>query len=335
MSHLDENNVLTLLGKDILPGESVTINFNLAKLISTSSVEIPVIVERSKKPGPIVLITSGIHGDEVNGIEIVRQIIAKKINVPKIGTTICIPVLNIFGFLATERYFPDGRDLNRVFPGTPRGSLASRFAYQFVKKILPIADICMDFHTGGADRFNAPQIRVDPRDKIAMQYATTFNAPFTLHSKTISKSYRATCMRLGKPILLFEGGKSRMSDKAIAKTGVVGAMRVLESLDMLKKDFKIPEQAHTTVPIKTTQWKRASYSGLLHNKVNCGDFVTKGQILASITDPYGKFRHVVKASHEGYLINVNEAALVYQGDAIFNISTDNAVSDEKAAPKEI
>lgn len=320
MAHIDQNNTLTLLGKEIAPGQSATINFNLAKLITTSSVEIPVIIERAIQPGPVVLITSGIHGDEVNGIEIVRRLIAKGINKPICGTIICIPVLNIFGFLKTERYFPDGRDLNRVFPGTPRGSLASRFAYQFVKKILPVADFCLDFHTGGASRFNVAQIRIDPSDSIAAQHAKIFNAPFTILSKTIPKSYRATCTKLGKPILLFEGGKSKVTDVKIARAGVQGAMRILSSLKMLSETFKVPQANKPPILIEKTRWTRANYSGLLHTKVTCGEAVEKGQHIASITDPYGKFKHRITAPNSGYIINVNEAALIYQGDAIFNIS---------------
>lgn len=320
MGKIDEHNVLTLLGEEILPGKSATINFNLAKLYTTSAVEIPIIIERAKKPGPVVLITSGIHGDEINGVEIVRQLIAKKLNKPKRGTIICIPVVNIFGFLDMKRAFPDGRDLNRVFPGNPRGSLASRFAYQFVKKILPIADLCLDFHTGGAARFNVAQIRVDPSDSRSAEYATAFNAPFTLASKTIPKSYRATCSRLGIPILLFEGGKSKVSDKEIAKSGVQGVLRVLHHLEMLPATTPVPEVTRQTIHIQETQWLRANYSGLLHTKAVCGERLEIGQHIATITDPYGKFRHVVKAKTNGYVINVNEASLVYQGDAIFNIS---------------
>ncbi len=322
MPKIDDHNILTILGEQIAPGENATINFNIAKLYTATSVEVPVIIERAKKPGPIVLITSGIHGDEINGVEIVRQLIAKKINKPKIGTIICVPVVNIFGFLDMRRSFPDGRDLNRVFPGNPRGSLASRFAYQFVKKILPIADICMDFHTGGASRFNVAQVRIDPTDNLSTTYAAIFNAPFTLHSKIISKSYRATCVRLGKPVVLFEGGKSKVSDKEIARSGVYGTMRVLDHLDMLGSNFTVPETQKKTVIVESTQWLRAQYSGLLHTKVSCGERLEVGQHIATITDPYGKFRHVVKAKSEGYVINVNEASLVYQGDAIFNVSID-------------
>lgn len=334
MAYIDDQNILTLLGKQILPGKGATVNFNLAKLYTTAAVEVPIIVERSIKPGPVVLITSGIHGDEINGVEIVRQLIAKKINRPKIGTIICIPVVNIFGFLDMKRAFPDGRDLNRVFPGNPRGSLASRFAYQFVKKIVPVADICFDFHTGGAARFNAAQVRIDPSDNVSMEYATIFNAPFTLHSKIIAKSYRATCSRLGKPILLFEGGKSKVSDKDIARDGVLGTMRLLSHLGMLADSFEVPESLRPTVLIEKTQWMRAQYSGLLHTKVNCGERLAIGQHIATITDPYGKFRHMVKAKIEGYVINVNEASLVYQGDAIFNISVDNSEQNEQSGAKE-
>ena len=252
MTFIDDKNILTLLGQEILPGKSATVNFNLAKLYTTSTVEVPIIIERAKKKGPVVLITSGIHGDEINGVEIVRQIIAKKINKPKKGTIICIPVLNIFGFLDMKRAFPDGRDLNRVFPGNPRGSLASRFAYQFVKKILPAADFCLDFHTGGASRFNVAQTRVDPSDVVTREYADIFSAPFTLYSKIIPKSYRATCSRLGIPILLFEGGKSKVSDKSIARSGVHGAMRILNHLGMLDDSFEVPEAKKPSVLIEGT-----------------------------------------------------------------------------------
>ncbi|WP_298323257.1 succinylglutamate desuccinylase/aspartoacylase family protein [uncultured Dokdonia sp.] len=330
MPKIDDNNILTLLGEQVLPGESATINFNIAKLYTATSVEVPIIIERAKKPGPVILITSGIHGDEINGVEIVRQLIAKKINKPKRGTIICVPVVNIFGFLDMKRTFPDGRDLNRVFPGNPRGSLASRFAYQFVKKILPVADICLDFHTGGASRFNVAQVRIEPSDETSLKYGSIFNAPFTLHSKMIPKSYRATCARMGKPVILFEGGKSKVSDKEIARLGVFGTMRILDHLEMLGANFEVPEVLKESVTVDATTWLRAQYSGLLHTKVSCGERLSVGQHIATITDPYGKFRHVVKAKNEGYVINVNEASLVYQGDAIFNISIDRIPNDDQA-----
>jgi len=220
-----KSDILHILGESILLGESREINFNVAKLHTTTSVEVPVLIERSKKSGPTVLITAGIHGDEVNGVEIVRQIIAKGINKPKKGTIICIPIINIFGFLHMDREFPDGRDLNRMFPGTKTGSLASRVAYKLMREIVPQVDLILDYHTGGADRFNAAQIRIVNNDSALDELARIFGAPFVLYSKNLNKSFRNTCHKNGIPMLLFEGGKSFHFNTTITNTGVNGAKR--------------------------------------------------------------------------------------------------------------
>jgi hypothetical protein len=324
MEKVKERYMLNILGEEVPLGISKTINFNIAKLYTSTKVEIPIIIERSKKPGPTVLITAGIHGDEINGVEVVRQIIAKKINKPAKGSIICIPVLNVFGFLSMDRFFPDGRDLNRVFPGTKNGSLASRFAYQFINEILPAADFCLDFHTGGASRFNAPHIRVDPKNEELVKLAKIFNAPFTLLSKNLEGSYRATCSNKEKYILLFEGGKSQNSSKEIAREGVQGTMRILHHLGMLNAEFESPVRDSDSLIVKKSVWMRAKYSGLLHIKISVGEHIKKGDILATITDPYGEMRHVVKASNEGYVINVNESPITYKGDAIFRITKELA-----------
>src|SRR5690606_6186277 len=328
MASIDENNVLEILGKRIPPGKGTTINFNMAKLYTTNSVDVPIIIERSRKPGPVILITAGIHGDEINGVEVVRQIIVKEINKPSRGTVICIPIINIFGFLNMSRDFPDGRDLNRVFPGTKNGSLASRFAYQFVQKILPVADFCIDFHTGGASRFNAPQIRIKKGENDALHYARIFNAPFTIMSKTITKSYRETCYRLGKPVLLFEGGKSKDSNKTVAKQGVDGVMRILAHFEMLRHKFEVPEPPAETVLNEYSSCIRDKARQLVHIYSTCGQTVERGEYSATISDPYGKLRQRVKAPNECYIINVNESPSVYQGDAVFHLSTPRTLEKE-------
>ncbi|MBW2960326.1 succinylglutamate desuccinylase/aspartoacylase family protein [Mesonia aestuariivivens] len=322
MASIDEQNVLTLLNREIKPGQSAKVNFNTAKLYTQTTVEVPIIIERSMQPGPVVLITSGIHGDEINGVEIVRQVIAKGINKPAKGTIICIPVVNVFGFLNMQREFPDGRDLNRMFPGSKSGPLASKVAYQFVEEILPIADYCLDFHTGGSSRFNAAQIRIDKSDNELIKLAHIFNAPFIVFSKTIAKSYRKSCMQLGKPVLLFEGGKSSDSNKEIAEIGVQGIQRVLSHLEMLREEFTPFQPKQKSIIIEDSAWMRAKYSGLLHVKIPIGKRVEKGEYIAIITDPYGSFRHKVKSTQSGYIINVNQSPIVYQGDAIFHISKD-------------
>ena len=315
------DNDLIILGESIGLGEGKTIDFSIAKLYTSTKVDIPVIVERASIPGPVVLLMAGIHGDEINGVEVVRQVIAKKINKPKKGTIICIPILNIFGFLNAERTFPDGRDLNRVFPGTKSGSLASRVAYHLTKQILPHVDYCLDFHTGGASRFNAPQVRIKPKDGNLLALAKVFKAPFIVVSPIIDKSFRKTCSNLNIPILLFEGGKSLDSNKHIVKHGVDGVMRFLNYLEMLDIQFNSSTNAPEPVVIEKSKWIRAQKSGLLHVKIDCNKFVKKDEFLATITDPYGKLRFKVHSPYEGYIINVNHAPIVHQGDAIFHIST--------------
>lgn len=233
---------LVILKETIIAGESKTINMEIAKLHTMTKLKIPIIVERSKLAGPTVLFTACLHGDEINGTEIVRQLIVQKINKPKRGTVICIPIINIFGFINKTREFPDGRDLNRVFPGSKTGSLASRFAYYILKDIIPHVDYAIDFHAGGASRFNAPQIRIVPDNKELKKLSDVFNAPFTLYSKNISGTFRNSCDKLGVKMLLFEGGKSLDINDAVTKEAIEGTKRFLTHLDMLnprKKQFQM------------------------------------------------------------------------------------------------
>ncbi len=316
-----KTDILHILGEAIALGDRREINFNVAKLHTRTTLEVPVIIERSKKSGPIVLFTAGIHGDEVNGVEIVRQIIAKGINKPKKGTIICIPVINIFGFLNMDRAFPDGRDLNRMFPGTKSGSLASRVAYKLVQEIVPKVDLIIDYHTGAANRFNAAQIRIVNDDSQLKKLASIFGAPFVLYSKNLKKSFRNTCFKLGIPMLLFEGGKSFHFNTTITNTGVNGAKRILNHFGMLNAKFRISKPKKKCVFIAESKWIRAKYSGMFRASIAINSKVKKGDVIGHITGPFGKFHHFVKAENSGYIFNVNEAPIVNQGDALFHIST--------------
>lgn len=315
-----EHKPLTILKETILPGESKTINMEIARLHTMTKLKIPIIVERAKTDGPVILFTAGLHGDEINGIEIVRQIIVRKLNKPKKGTIICIPIINVFGFVNQSREFPDGRDLNRVFPGSKNGSLASRFAYYILQEIIPHIDYCIDYHAGGASRFNAPQIRIVQGNTELKELSDVFNAPFTLYSKHIAGSFRNSCDKLGVKMLLFEGGKSMDINHDITHEGIEGAKRFLQHFDMLNPKKKPAEPAPQTIYIENSTWIRAKHSGLFQNKTSAGKLVEKGEIIACITDPFGNFEHKVKAPNRGYIINSNDAPIVYQGDAIFHIS---------------
>ena len=319
---------MILLGETIALGESKTINMEIAKLHTTTKLKIPIIIERSKIDGPTVLFSAGIHGDEINGVEIVRQLIVQKINKPKTGTIICIPIVNVFGFVNKSREFPDGRDLNRVFPGSKNGSLASRFAYHILTEIMPLVDYTVDFHAGGASRFNVPQIRIVPGNEELKKLADIFDAPFTLYSKNIVGSFRSSGTKLGVKMLLFEGGKSLEINKDVAKEAVNGVKRLLFSLNMLSSKQKVEKQKKPTTYIEKSGWVRAKCSGLLHDNNLIGTFVKKGDVMGIITDPFGKFEQKVKAPNEGYIINANLSPIVYGGDAVYHLSGGTSENSE-------
>lgn len=319
---LIKSDILNILNHNIALGEGLKLNFGVAKLHTTTPVEVPVIIERSKKPGPIVLFIAGIHGDEVNGVEIVRQLIAKGINKPKKGTIICIPVVNIFGFLHMDREFPDGRDLNRAFPGSKSGSLASQVANKLMTEIVPQTDLIIDFHTGGANRFNTPHLRIIDQQPFLEELAKKFGAPFILYTKSKRKSFRAACYKLGIPILLFEGGKSLHFDNVVTNTGVNGAKRVLSYMGMLHSKFKVSDPKKDSVSILRSKWIRAKYSGMFSPSIKINSFINKGETIGNITDPFGKFNHFIKANYSGFVFSINQAPIVYKGDALIHISTD-------------
>lgn len=312
---------IVILGQAIEPGKRTQINMDIARLHTNTKLEVPIIIERAKKDGPCLLLLAGIHGDEVNGIEIVRQIITKGINKPEIGMVICVPVLNVFGFLNQTREFPDGRDLNRVFPGSKKGSLAGRYAYYFMDQIMPHVDYAIDYHTGGAGRFNYTQTRVDPSDQEGIGLANVFGARFVMHAPQREKSFRASTVKLGKKVILFEGGKSLYLDKNVTNIGVQGAMRVMNHLkmrDFSKELSSLPMEVSALV-IKETKWVRAKYSGMYRSFIAAGSKVKKGEVLGSITDPYGSFERNILAPYDGYIICSNHSPVVNQGDAIIHL----------------
>jgi len=312
---------LTLLGVEIKRGDSVCLQFDVAKLHTRNSIQVPIFVERAEKDGPILLLLGGVHGDEINGVEIVRRIIRNKINKPSRGTIICIPVFNIFGFLHLSRKFPDGRDLNRVFPGSPKGSLASQFAYEFKKEIVPHIDYVIDFHSGGADRVNIAQTRCMLNDKKTLELAKVFNAPFIVQSPFISKSIRETFHKSGKPALLFEGGKSMLYDEEAIQHGVQGAKNVMHFLKMKKGKFV---SENKSIIVKKSKWLRASHSGMFHVHIKNGEWVTKKTVLGIVTDPFGEFERKIYAPFDCYVFCVNIAPIVNRGDAVFHVSLETA-----------
>jgi len=318
-----------LLGKSVIPGETKTIELNIATLHTMTELKVPIIVSRSIYEGPTVLLTAGLHGDELTGIEIIRQIIRRGINYPNCGTIICIPLVNVFGFVNQSRDFPDGRDLNRVFPGSANGSLASRFAYRIMQDVVPSVDYVIDFHAGGRGRFNVPQIRIEPRQPELDELADAFSTHFVLYSNNIDGSFREACDKLGKKYLLFEAGKALDICNEAIEEGIQGTIRFLDKLQMLNSNFTSKAPSQKMVRIENSTWIRAQYSGILHNFIHNGTFVKAGSQLGKITDPYGLVEESIVAPNDGFIICENQAAIVFQGDAVYHISTKLKDDEER------
>jgi predicted deacylase len=314
-----------ILGENIKKGEKAILELEVAKLHTRNSIKITIIVERAKISGPTILLVGGVHGDETNGVAIVRDIIRKKYNKPKKGTIICIPVFNVFGYLNQTREFPDGRDLNRMFPGSENGSLASQFAYQFTKEIAPLVDYVLDFHTGGSDRENFPNVRCVLEEEKAFELAKVFNVPFIVHSNYIAKSIRESIHKMGKTILLFEGGKSKNLNESVINYGVEGAHNVLKHLGFRDGELNLK---NNSVIIEKAKWLRAPFSGMLRLHVKNGSWVTKKTKLASITDPYGEFENKVVAPFDCFIFGLNTAPIVNKGDALFHVSIKTLQSND-------
>jgi len=310
---------LILLGKVIPEGKRTVLDLEVAKLHTRTTVKVPVIIERSKNPGPVVLLLAGIHGDETNGVGIVREIIEQKINKPINGTVICIPVFNVFGYLIQTREFPDGRDLNRMFPGSSNGSLASQFAYQFTKEIAPFVDYVIDFHTGGGERDNIAQIRCNIDDEKALELAKVFNPPMIVFSNNITKSLRDTLHNLGKTILLFEGGKSKELDANVINEGVNGTKNILIHLGLLEGEITVKGNP---IFVHKAKWLRASHSGMFKAMAKNGTFVKKKEVLGVIQDPFGEFKKKIFAPFNCHIFCINKTPIVNKGDALFHLSIE-------------
>ena len=310
-------NDLTIDGTQIKPGESRYVELNVSRLPSGTQINMPVHVIRSKKPGPVLLLSGGMHGDEVNGIEIVRKFLSKKVSEKLLcGSIVAMPIINVYGFINFSREVPDGKDINRNFPGNIDGSLASMVAYLMTTHILPVIDFGIDFHTGGASRTNYPQIRFQEGDKTAEQIAGAFHAPFTLNSSVIKGSFRETASQMGKSVVVFEGGETLRIDPLTVDIGVNGIKRVLHHYDMLPGSTK---PARNTLYFKESHWVRAEVSGLFRHKKESGKKVKQGQTIGYISSPSNDYSVKVKSPYDGYIIGHNNFPLIHKGDALFHI----------------
>lgn len=310
---------ITINKQTIEAGESKTVVLNSYELHTKTNIEIPVHVIHSKNPGPSLLLSAGMHGEETNGIEIVRKIISREeVQDLQCGTLVAIPVINIVSFLYGSRDLPDGRDLNRCFPGTKNGSLGSRIAYDLMKHILPIIDFGIDFHTGGAKINNYPQLRCvfDFPDNVAL--AERFSPPLIIDSNYREGTFRHEAAKKKKPILVYEGGESMRFDYLAINEGINGCLRLMQSYGMVNAEF--PDNA--SVKIKKDTWVRANASGLFHMNANNGAFVMKGDLLGVICNPFGDIENKIISTVDGYIVGINNQPVVNEGDALIHLGIE-------------
>ncbi|MDF1757229.1 MAG: succinylglutamate desuccinylase/aspartoacylase family protein [Legionellaceae bacterium] len=311
---------LVIGGEVIKPGHKKTIYLGMPKLYDWTPMAMPVHVLRGKHPGPTLCITAAIHGDEINGTEIIRRLL-KKISLSKLkGTIIAIPIVNIYGFLYQERYLMDRRDLNRSFPGSKSGSLASRLANILAEEILANVTHAIDLHTGSHHRTNLPQIRGNLDMPCIRDLACAFNVPVVLHSSLKDGSFRQYANDLGIPFLLYEAGEALRFDEFCIRTGINGILRVMNKLDMYPHFSGKAKKIEPTISY-SSYWVRGPVSGILRAKKKLGDKVIKGQLLGIIANPTSTDEQKIRVPNSGIIIGESKIPLVHAGAALYHIAT--------------
>ena len=305
-------------GTVIYPGTRQTVNLPMSLLSNHTPMDIPIHVVHGKRDGPRLFISAAIHGDELNGVEIIRRIL-KTPRVNKLrGTLVAVPIVNVFGFLAHSRYLPDRRDLNRSFPGSEKGSLTSQLAYLFMNEVVLRCTHGIDLHTGAIHRSNLPQIRADLTDPMMEQLAQSFAAPLVLHSDLRDGSLRRAATDKKIPTMLYEAGEALRFDELAIRLGVRGIIRVMQALGMFGK--LTPPRKNTSVVSLSSYWLRAPIGGIFQSLLPLGARVKKGDNIGLVTDPMGSTEMLVEAIDPGILIGRTSLPVVNQGDALFHIA---------------
>ncbi|MEN8693906.1 MAG: succinylglutamate desuccinylase/aspartoacylase family protein [Akkermansiaceae bacterium] len=310
-----------LQGQKVEAGTRSLINLPVGVFTNNTRVDLSVVVVHGRRPGPTLLVTGCIHGDEINGAEIIRRLLKSKSISRLKGTLLVVPIVNVPAFLNRSRYLPDRRDLNRLYPGSAKGSLGARLAKVVSSELLPQADIVIDLHTGTVNRPNLPQIRVTVDDQESIELAKIFNAPVTVLAPLRNNSFRSLCREEGKQILLFESGEALRLDAHSIRYGVQGIVSVMRQLGMLapKKGPASKKKTDTVICTKT-YWERATIGGLFTPLIALGKTVEAEDILGFISDPFGGIETPITANYQGVVIGRTNEGLADEGDALFHIA---------------
>ncbi|ALM53154.1 succinylglutamate desuccinylase/aspartoacylase family protein [Halomonas huangheensis] len=321
-----------LAGVRVAPGTRAQIDVPIAKLYTHAPLDISVEVVHGRQPGPTLLVCSAIHGDEINGVEIVRRLLhSRQINRLR-GTLIAVPVVNIFGFVQHSRYLPDRRDLNRCFPGSEVGSLGGRIAALFRQQIVDHATHIIDLHTGAIHRTNLPQVRaqLDKADDETRRMADAFGAPVILNAELREGSLRHYAQSRGIPVLTYEAGEALRFDEWAITSGVRGVLRVMRRLGMLtgEQRRRAPPAAEVA---NGSSWARAPIDGILRPRARLGARVSRGEVLGIVADPFGNQEGEVLAMADGIVIGASRLPLVNEGEALFHIARFDEIDEAENA----
>jgi predicted deacylase len=312
------NDPITIGGVTTVPGTRRHVELPVARLPTDTSLSMPVAVINGLRPGPKLWLNAVIHGDEVNGVEIIRQLLQLLRPRDLTGTVIAVPIVNVFGFVNESRQLPDRRDLNRSFPGSPRGSLAGQLAHLFMTEVVSRCDYGIDFHTGSDHRTNLPQLRVDLSDAEVERLAKAFAAPVTVDAAYRDGSLRSACRAIGIPLLVFEGGEAHRFNANAVRVGIEGTLRVLAELGMVHGP-EVPPDGETVI-VRHSHWERARRSGIVRIDVYPGQQVQRGDVLGIIGDALGTRHAAVRASRTGIVLGYTRNPIVSQGDALVHLA---------------
>lgn len=308
-------------GQIVSSGQAKTIHIPLSHMVTHNDLTMTCHVVNGKKPGPTLFICAAIHGDEINGVEIIRRFLRQK-QLSKIsGTIVAIPIVNVHGFMTHSRYLPDGRDLNRNFPGSSKGSLTSRVADTFFKEVVKKCSHGVDLHTGARHRENLPQVRVDMDNEQAKEMALKFGVPAVIDSKIRDGSLREAAGDMDIPVVLYEAGEALRFNEVSIRAGVRGILNVMRQIGMLHTKTPRPMDPRKAPTISSyTAWLRAPISGVFRTQTTLGAKAEKGSILGIIADPLGESEYPVIAPSDGMVIGRTNLPLVYEGDALFHLA---------------
>jgi len=312
------NTELLIGGESIAPGERRIVELPLPPLTTHSKLEMPVHVVRGRRPGPRLLVCAALHGNEINGVEIIRRLLKEKALSRLHGDLIAIPIVNVYGFIHQDRYLPDRRDLNRCFPGSDKGSMAGRLADLFLQEIVAKSTHGIDLHTAAIHRDNLPQIRANLSDPETMRMAEVFPVPVLLDAPLRPGTIREAAGQMGIPWLVYEAGEALRFDEVSIRAGVRGILRVMRALGMLPKSTV--KKLYVPRVASKSYWVRAMQSGIYRALLPLGANVAKGDLIGVIDDPNGEREERLFAPTSGIIIGRTNLPLVYEGDALCHIA---------------